>query len=97
MFASATHRAQLIAEKAMTVLHFHSEQHPQTPIDMFASEPFDFDVEFAAATIEHVAPHVPLRIVRLQTLLHMKRQVGRPQDLADVAELSRIHEGRTNG
>lgn len=97
MFASATLRAQLIAEKAMTVLHFHSEQHPETPIDLFASEPFDFDSEFAAATIEHAAPGVPLRIVRLKTLLHMKRQVGRPQDLADIAELSRIHQGRTDG
>jgi hypothetical protein len=81
----------------MTVLHFHSEQHRETPIDLFATEPFDFDVEFAEATIEQIAPGVPLRIVRLETLLRMKREVSRPQDLADVAELTRIHQGRSDG
>jgi hypothetical protein len=31
--------------------------------------------------------------VKLETLLRMKADVGRPQDIADVAELRRIHEG----
>jgi len=29
--------------------------------------------------------------VRLETLLRMKQAVGRPQDLADIAELRLIH------
>ena len=43
--------------------------------------------------VVELAPGVPVRIVRLQTLLAMKRQADRPQDRADVAELSALHGG----
>jgi hypothetical protein len=36
---------------------------------------------------------VPLRIVRLATLVRMKREAGRAQDLADIAELRLLHGG----
>ena len=84
-FANAEHRARLIADKGMTVLSFHSDEHPPTPIDIFATEPFDFDADYAAAMVEEIAPNVPVRIVRLATLLRMKRDAGRPQDLAELA------------
>jgi len=63
----------------------------ETPVDVFVSEPFDFGVELAAAVVEDVAPGVTLRIVRLETLLRLKQSGGRPQDLADIAELRLIH------
>ena len=87
-FASAEHRARLRADKGMTVLSFHSDEHRHTPVDVFASEPFDFDTEYAAAMVQEIAPNVTVRIVRLQTLMRMKGDAGRPQDLADIAELS---------
>jgi hypothetical protein len=77
----------------MVVLPFHSEQHPETPIDIFVTEPIDFNAEYGAAMVTEVAPGVPLRIVRLETLLRMKTDAGRPQDLADIAELRQIHGG----
>lgn len=92
-FADAKQRSQWIAEKGMTVLNFHSDEHRETPVDLFVTEPFDFEQEFASATIEDIAPRVPVRIVRLATLLRMKQQAGRPQDLADVAELKQLHGG----
>jgi hypothetical protein len=40
---------------------------------------------------------VPVRIVRLESLLRLKRQAGRPQDLADIAELRLLHGEGTDG
>ena len=34
-----------------------------------------------------------MRIVRLEMLLRLKQQAGRPQDLADIAELRLLHGG----
>lgn len=90
-FADAAQRERWIREKGMTVLNLHSEEHPETPIDMFVAEPFDFASERAAALMEEIAPGVRLPVVRLRTLLDLKRAAGRPQDLADIAELRTIH------
>jgi hypothetical protein len=37
---------------------------------------------------------VPLRFVRLGTLIRLKEEAGRPQDLADLDELRKIQEER---
>ena len=92
--ADRTTRERWIAERGMVVLAFHSERHPETPVDVFMREPFDFASEHATARVAEIAPGVPVRIVRLATLLRMKEGAGRPQDLADVAELRRLHGGR---
>ena len=89
-FADPAQRARWMREKGMTVLNFHSDRHRETPVDVFVSEPFDFAEEHRLALVEDVAPGVPLRIVRLETLLRIKQDAGRPQDLADVAELQSL-------
>ncbi len=86
-FADLRQRERWIAEKGMTVLSFHSEQHRETPVDMFASEPFDFEQEYKTCVTEDLAPGLPVRFLRLETLIRLKEAAGRPQDLADVAEL----------
>ena len=96
-FADPRRRAQLIADKGMMVLGFHSDRHRETPVDLFAAEPFDFAAEYATALVEEVAPGVPVRIVRLEVLLRLKRGAGRPQDLADIAELTQLDRGEGNG
>ncbi len=55
------------------------------------TEPFDFEEEYQNALVEDVAPGVPMRIVRLPTLLRLKREAGRPHDIADIAELGLLH------
>jgi hypothetical protein len=77
----------------MTVLSFHSDEHRETPVDLFVTEPFDFEQEYGSALVEEVAPGVPVRILRLEALLELKRAAGRPQDMADIAELRSLHEG----
>jgi hypothetical protein len=78
-------------EKGMLVLTFQSDEHRETPVDAFVQEPFDFNEELRLALQEEIAPGVPVRILRLSALLKLKRESGRPQDLADVAELERLH------
>lgn len=95
-FADPAQRARWIAEKGMTVLNFHSERHRETPVDVFVTEPFDFDREYGLALVEELAPSVPLRIVRLETLVRLKEDAARPQDLADVAELRSL-QGEAHG
>lgn len=90
-FADPAQRTRWINEKGMTVLNFHSDQHRDTPVDVFVREPFDFGIEYDSAIVEEVAPGVPVRIVRLETLLRLKQEAGRPQDLADIAELRLLH------
>ena len=81
----------------MTVLSFHSDQHRDTPVDVFVTEPFDFTEEYRLAMVEEVAPGAPVHIVRLESLLRLKREAGRPQDLADIAELRLLHGESPNG
>jgi hypothetical protein len=52
----------------------------------------DFDEEYTNALVEEIAPAVQVRIVRLITLVELKRAAARPQDIADLDELRRLHE-----
>lgn len=90
-FGDPAQRARWASEKGMSVLNFHSDRHRETPIDVFVTEPFDFDDEHRRAVVEDLAPGVQVRILRLEALLALKQQAGRPQDLADVAELRLLH------
>lgn len=93
-FADARQRARWIAEKGMTVLNFYSDLHRETPVDVFVTEPFDFQLEYDSAIVEELSPGVPVRFLRLESLLRLKQQAGRPQDLADIAELRSLHDGK---
>lgn len=52
----------------MVVLPFDSGTR-ETPIDLFVEVPFDFSEEHRLALVEEVAPAIPVRILRLATLL----------------------------
>ena len=75
------------------VFQMFDPNRPDTRLDLFVTEPFDFEHEFTAAQAENVAG-IPAPVLRLETLIAMKKQVGRGQDLADVAELTKISENR---
>ncbi|OGP85783.1 MAG: hypothetical protein A2Y95_13145 [Deltaproteobacteria bacterium RBG_13_65_10] len=86
-FGDVTTRERWIREKNMHVLRFHSNEHWETPVDVFASEPFSFDEEYNRAVIRELAGVGGIRVVSLPTLMRMKEQAGRPQDLADLDNL----------
>jgi hypothetical protein len=75
----------------MFVLRFWSDSHRETPLDVFVHEPFDFDTEWAAAWWQDFAPNVRVPVIRLGALQRMKREPGRPQDLADLDELNLLY------
>jgi hypothetical protein len=54
-FADEAQRRQWISEKGMLVLNFHSDRHRETPLDVFATEPFDFDSEYEAVPEQELA------------------------------------------
>lgn len=89
-FADSDQRARWVVEKGMTVLNFHSADHRETPIDVFATEPFDFQTEYVRALLVELGPGLPMRILDRQALIRLKREAGRPQDLADAAELEHL-------
>lgn len=90
-FANAKLRAEWMREKEMRVLNFHGDTHRETPIDIFIFEPFDFEEEYRSALVQESAPGLPVRILRLESLLRMKTEAGRSQDIADVDELNLLH------
>ena len=90
-FGDPEQRTRWIAEKGMMVLNFHSDAHRETPVDVLVSEPFDFDREYRRALVVEVAAGVPLRVLALPALARLKHEAGRPQDLADLAELRLLH------
>jgi predicted nucleotidyltransferase len=90
-FAERETREAWIGEKGLTVFSLWSPAHPTLEIDLFASEPFDFEAVYARAL------RVPLErteatVIGLMDLIALKKQVGRPRDQEDVAALEALRE-----
>jgi predicted nucleotidyltransferase len=90
-FGNAAKRESWRADKGMVVLKFWSDAHRDTPLNLFVHEPFDFAVEWENASRQELGPGMIVPIVRLETLLAMKREAGRPKDLADLDELGLLY------
>ena len=86
-FARSENRDSWIREKDMKVLQFWSDQHRETPIDVFIEVPFNFGAELAAAPVKELREVGPVPIVTLPTLLAMKRAANREQDRIDLENL----------
>lgn len=90
-FLDASKRQDWIRNKNARVFPLVSDAHPLTPVEIFLEEPFDFDEAYSHAVRQEVAPLLSAAFVGLDELLAMKRAAAREQDLADVAELERLH------
>jgi len=91
-FSDAAHRARWIREKGMQVLNFHSDLHRPFTVDVFVSEPFDFESEYEAAMQGELAPGLTVRFVSIPSLIAMKQLANRPRDLDDIEHLRLIME-----
>lgn len=88
-FAEQQVRERWIQEKGLEVFTLWSPAHPALEIDLFASEPFEFDTVYARAL------RVPLEktkvtVIALEDLIALKQRVGRPRDLEDIAALESL-------
>jgi len=89
-FANPERRREWISARNMQVFSLVSENHRETTVDLFVTEPFDYATEYQAALVAEVAPGVEMRFVRLQALIEMKEASGRPLDLDDARQLKWI-------
>lgn len=87
LFVQPEQRRRWIEEKGMQVLNFHSNAHPETSVDVFVHEPFDFAREYAEAMQGELLPRVVVRFVSIPTLIRMKQVAGRVRDLDDIQHL----------
>lgn len=90
-FADAVQRGAWIREKGMTVLNFWCDAHRETPVDVFVTEPFDFEDEHARALVKPLGA-VAVRFVSIPTLIRMKEIAGRPQDRIDIEYLRKLSD-----
>lgn len=96
-FADPVVRESWIREKQIIVFQLHSELHRETRIDVFVTEPFDFDAEYDNALVGELLPGVPARFVRIETLIRMKEIAGRAKDLEDIRQLRLLKDNRSDG
>lgn len=90
-FADPALRESWLRDKGLTVFGLWSSMHPGLEVDIFVSEPFDFDSAYARAA------RVPLDttsaiVVSLPDLIDLKLKAARAVDLADVDALRAISE-----
>jgi len=90
-FAKTENRNAWKKDKGMVVLKLWSDTHARTVVDVFTEEPFDFDEEHRNRRCEEIEEGLPMPFVRLETLMEMKRQAGRPQDLLDIENLRKLN------
>jgi len=95
-FADPVKREAWVRDKGMVVFQLINDRFPFEPLDIFVTEPFDFEAEFQRAVWKQVNTDVAVSIVSVQQLLAMKRAAARPQDLADIAELLSLNPDETS-
>lgn len=90
-FADASVRRDWVDSKGLTVFSLWSDALPGTEVDLFATEPFDFDVEYAQS-IEADLGDVRIRVVSRECLIRMKHAAGRPKDIEDATVLESMSD-----
>ena len=91
-FAEKEIRNKWIETKHMEVLPLISNLHPETTLDIFVTEPFDFNLEYQQANLVQLDQNLNVRIISIQTLIQMKEKAGRDRDKDDILHLSWILE-----
>lgn len=88
-FAEQQAREQWIREKGLAVFSLWSPAHPTLEIDLFVTEPFDFNAVYARALRIHLEK-TEATVIALEDLIAMKKSVARPRDIEDIAALESL-------
>ena len=91
-FIDSDTRRNWIETKNMSVLSLQSNQFPETTIDIFVAEPFDFNKEYESALKAEITSDTIVNIVSIPTLIEMKKKAGRARYLDDIHHLQMISE-----
>jgi len=91
-FADPAKRAEWIRDKSMLV--FSLQPATGVPmVDLFLEPPMSFERLWDRSLVVTMRG-VPVRVAGLEDLIELKRQAGRPEDLADVEALVEIRRAR---
>lgn len=95
LFADAAARESWIRETGLTVFSLWSASRPGFEIDLFVSEPFNFENVYARAVRVQLETCLAT-VVPLEDLIALKESVGRPRDIEDTIALRALseHDGR---
>jgi hypothetical protein len=88
-FISEEKRDEWIQEKGAVVFTFIDLKKPFKHIDIFLSNPMDFEEAYSRREVMTIAG-AKVSIVSLDDLIKMKASAGRPRDMEDVHHLERI-------
>ncbi|MEM9481319.1 MAG: DUF6036 family nucleotidyltransferase [Verrucomicrobiota bacterium] len=97
-FSDEENRERWQREKGMRVLKFWSDEHRETPLDVFIDHPFPFDEEWEKCLLDVMQDGGPAsRYASIETLIEMKKEAARPRDLDDIEHLEQILRLETDG
>lgn len=82
-------RDSWIREKGMTVFSFWSSRFPGLEVDLFTSEPFDFEETYARAVAVRL-DNITATVISLDDLVALKKDAARPIDQADIEALKSL-------
>lgn len=88
-FADPGRRQEWIRAKGMTVFSLWDPARPGFAVDLFASEPFDFE-DVYTRSVRLRLDSTDAVVLGLGDLLEMKRSTGRTRDLDDVIHLEEL-------
>jgi hypothetical protein len=83
MFADAAARRSWIDDKGMTVFGLWSDRFPGLEVDLFASEPLDFEAAYTRALRVQLSSTFA-SVVCLEDLVALEKAAGRPADFTDI-------------
>lgn len=86
-FADAAWRERWRKDNGVPVLAFRSDRHPETPVKVFAAEPFAFEDEYRRSLVKPLHGSIAVRFVCIEMLIRMKEASGRLADRADAEQL----------
>lgn len=89
-FTDASMRRVWREEKGMVVLKMWSDLHPETPLDIFVYEPFDFEAEYERAYCPLDLEGGSVHFASIPALIAMKKEAARDQDRIDIEKLEMI-------
>jgi hypothetical protein len=95
-FCDPDNRRRWIEEKDMKVLQFWSDQHQETPVDVLIDVPFNFEAELAVATWKELRDIGAIPVLRLPTLVQLKRSANSEQDRTDLDNLRLLYPEYVN-
>lgn len=95
-FADPETRRDWTTNRHMIVFQLWKPKAPQLRLDVFTTEPFDFEDAWNRRVEAKISGET-VPIVPLAELLAMKREAGRPKDLEDIRVLEAIETMRKGG